>query len=152
MSADKTITVNRKARHEYEILESLEVGIVLTGTEIKSVRDGKVNLGDAYARPEKGELWIHNVHIAEYTAGNQNNHEPTRVRKLLLKKDQVKQLGRQVEAKGLTLIPLKLYLKKGHWAKVEIGLARGKKRYDKRRSIIDRERTKDAQQAIRRLR
>ena len=152
MSADKTITVNRKARHEYEILESLEVGIVLTGTEIKSVRDGKVNLGDAYARPEKGELWIHNVHIAEYTAGNQNNHEPTRVRKLLLKKDQVKQLGRQVEAKGLTLIPLKLYLKKGHWAKVEIGLARGKKRYDKRRSIIDRERTKEAQQAIRRIR
>ena len=152
MSADKTITVNRKARHEYEILESLEVGIVLTGTEIKSVSDGKVNLGDAYARPEKGELWIHNVHIAEYTAGNQNNHEPTRVRKLLLKKDQVKQLGRQVEAKGLTLIPLKLYLKKGHWAKVEIGLARGKKRYDKRRSIIDRERTKEAQQAIRRLR
>lgn len=151
MSADKTITVNRKARHEYEILDSLEVGIVLTGTEIKSVRDGKVNLGDAYARPENDELWIHNMHIAQYTAGNQNNHEPTRVRKLLLRKKQVKQLRRQVEAKGLTLIPLKLYLKKGHWAKIEIGLARGKTRYDKRRTIIDRERTKEAQQAIRRL-
>ncbi|MDA1189532.1 MAG: SsrA-binding protein SmpB, partial [Chloroflexi bacterium] len=124
MGADKTITVNRKARYDYEILESVEAGIVLTGTEIKSIREGRVNLSDAYARPDGRELWLHNAHIAQYSSGNVNNHEPTRPRKLLLRKEQARELGRQVNEKGLTLVPLKLYLKKGHWAKIEIGLAR----------------------------
>ncbi|MBM3948399.1 MAG: SsrA-binding protein SmpB [SAR202 cluster bacterium] len=151
MSEDKKVTVNRKARFDYEILESFEAGIVLTGTEIKAIREGKVNLSDAYARPENGELWLHNAHIAQYSAGTRYNHEPTRSRKLLMHRDQIRELSRQVSERGMTLVPLKLYLKQ-HRAKVELGLARGRKHRDKRRAITDRDREREAQEAIKRSR
>ena len=151
MSQDKTVTVNRKARFDYEILESFEAGIVLTGTEIKAIREGKVNLSDAYARPENGELWLHNAHIAQYSAGARYNHEPTRSRKLLMHRDQIRELSRQVSERGMTLVPLKLYLKQ-HRAKVELGLARGRKHYDKRRAITERDRQREAQEAVKRSR
>lgn len=134
----KVVTVNRKAYHDYNIVESIEAGIALTGTEIKSIRAGRVSLREAYAKPEKGELWLFNAHIAQYEGGNRYNHEPTRPRKLLLHRDEINDLLGKLARKGFTLVPLRLYLKKGI-AKVEIGLARGKKLYDKRRSIIERE-------------
>lgn len=134
----KVVSQNRKAFYDYSIEESYEAGIVLTGTEIKSIRAGRVNLKDGYARPDKGELWLYNVHIARYEAGSRANHEPTRPRKLLLHRRQINELAGRVTQKGYTLVPLKLYFKKGI-AKVEIGLARGKKRYDKRESIARRE-------------
>ncbi|MGH2542860.1 MAG: SsrA-binding protein SmpB [Ardenticatenaceae bacterium] len=150
MSEDRTITVNRKARFEYDIADSLEAGLVLTGSEIKAIREGRVNLSDAYARPHNGEMWLHNAHIAQYSAsGPHNNHEPKRPRKLLLRKEQISELTRHVSEKGRTIVPLKLYITR-HVAKVELGLATGRKKYDKRRAIMDREREREAQQAIRR--
>jgi len=143
----RTITVNRKAYHDYLIEDSMEAGLVLTGTEIKSIRQGQVNIRDAYARPENGELWLLNCHIAQYKEGNRYNHEPTRPRKLLLHKREIAGLSSDVARKGLTLVPLKLYLKNGH-AKVEIGLAKGKKLHDKRRSIIQRETERELAQAV----
>ena len=143
----KTITVNRKAYHDYLIEDSMEAGLVLTGTEIKSIRQGQVNIRDAYARPENGELWLLNCHIAQYKEGNRYNHEPTRPRKLLLHKREIAGLSSDVARKGLTLVPLKLYLKNGR-AKVEIGLAKGKKLHDKRRSIIQRETERELAQAV----
>ncbi len=134
----KVVSQNRKAFYDYSIEESYEAGIVLTGTEIKSIRAGRVNLKDGYARPDNGELWLYNVHIARYEAGSRTNHEPTRPRKLLLHRRQINELAGRVTQKGYTLVPLKMYLKNGV-AKVEIGLARGKKRYDKRESIARRE-------------
>ncbi len=145
----KTITVNRKARFDYEIFENFEAGLVLTGTEIKSIREGRVNLGDAYARPDGGELWLVNSHIAQYSSGSVNNHEPLRSRKLLLHKDEINKLTRAVAAQGLTVVPLRLYFK-GHRVKAELGLGRGRKRYDKRRAIRDRERDREAREAVRR--
>ena len=147
MKTGRTIAVNRKARFNYEILESVEAGLVLEGTEIKSIREGRANLGDAYARPEDGELWLVNLHIAEYSHGNSNNHDPMRPRKLLLHKDEVGRFSRQVSEKGLTIVPLKLYLK-GHVAKVELGLAKGRRQYDKRRVIIERYREREAHEAV----
>ena len=147
MKTGRTIAVNRKARFNYEILESVEAGLVLEGTEIKSIRQGRANLGDAYARPEDGELWLVNAHIAEYSHGNTNNHDPMRPRKLLLHKDEVRRLSREVSEKGLTIVPLKLYFK-GHIAKVELGLARGRRQYDKRRVIIERYREREAREAV----
>ena len=149
MSQVKTIAVNRKARYDYEILDTVEAGLVLTGTEIKSIREGRVSLKEAYARPESGELWLVNAHIAQYTSGALNNHDPTRPRKLLLHKDQITGLTRQVAEKGLTVVPLKMYIRR-HVAKVELGLARGRRQYDKRRVIIDRDREREARQAVRR--
>ena len=134
----KVISQNRKAYFDYSIEESYEAGIVLTGTEIKSIRAGRVNLKDGYARPENDELWLYNVHIARYEPGSRTNHEPMRPRKLLLHRRQINELAGQVTQKGYTLVPLKMYFKRGI-AKVEIGLARGKKRYDKRESIARRE-------------
>ena len=134
----KVVSQNRKAYFDYSIEESYEAGIVLTGTEIKSIRAGRVNLKDGYARPENDELWLYNVHIARYEPGSRANHEPMRPRKLLLHRRQINELAGMVTQKGYTLVPLKLYFKKGI-AKVEIGLARGKKRYDKRESIARRE-------------
>jgi len=134
----KVVSQNRKAYFDYSIEESYEAGIVLTGTEIKSIRAGRVNLKDGYARPENDELWLYNVHIARYEPGSRANHEPMRPRKLLLHRRQINELAGQVTQKGYTLVPLKMYFKKGI-AKVEIGLARGKKRYDKRESIARRE-------------
>ena len=144
----KTIAVNRKARFNYEILETVEAGLVLQGTEIKSIRAGRANLSDAYARPVNGELWLVNAHIAQYPSGNINNHDPTRPRKLLLHKDQIRRLSGQVAERGLTIVPLRLYLKR-HVAKVELGVARGRRRYDKRRVIIEREREREAREAVR---
>jgi SsrA-binding protein len=149
MGKSNTLAANRRARYDYEILESIEAGLVLLGTEIKAMREGRANISEAFARPDDGELWLMNAHIAEYSAGGIYNHEPTRPRKLLLHKDQISRLSRQVADSGLTLVPLRLYLK-GHRAKVELGLARGRKRFDKRRAIVDREREKEARQAVRR--
>ncbi len=144
---NRQVAVNRKALHDYEILEKVEAGLVLTGTEIKSIRAGKVDLRDAYARVQNGELWLHGAHIAAYDAGSYMNHEPKRPRKLLVHRSQIGDLGAQTSEKGLTLTALRLYLK-NHHAKVELGVARGKRQYDKRRTIIDRERERAARQAI----
>ncbi len=143
------VATNRRARFNYDILETVEAGLVLKGTEIKAIREGHVNLSDSYAKPENGELWLVNAHIAQYSAGSGNNHEPTRPRKLLLHKGELNRLSRQVAERGLTLVPLRLYITR-HVAKVELGLAKGRKNYDKRRAIIDREREREAQEAIRR--
>ena len=145
---EKTIAVNRKASFDYHILERLEAGLVLTGTEIKSIRAGQVNIRDAYARPQNGELWLFNTHIAPYAQGGIHNHEPTRPRKLLLHKNQIRQMSGIVSQKQLTIVPLKLYVK-GHVAKVELALVRGKRQYDKRRTIADREQDREAQRAVR---
>jgi SsrA-binding protein len=136
--ADETISINRRAHHDYAIEETLEAGLVLTGTEIKSVRQRKVNIAEAYARVDKGEMWLIGAHIAEYTQGNRNNHAPTRTRKLLLHRDQIAELTGLQAAKGLTIVPLRLYLRNG-MAKLELGVARGKKTHDKRRTIAERD-------------
>lgn len=139
---DKNVCVNRKARYEYFIEESYEAGLVLSGSEVKSLRDGKANLKDSYARILKGEAFLLNAHISPYPAANQFNHEPDRTRKLLLHKKEIRRLTGKVKERGLTLIPLRLYFRDGK-AKVELGLARGKKLYDKRevlrRKVAQRE-------------
>jgi SsrA-binding protein len=139
--------VNRKAYHDYYIEESLEAGIVLKGSEIKSIREGKVSLRDAYAKPENGELWLFNSHIASYDAASYNTHQPTRPRKLLLHKEEINRLTKRVAQRGLTLVPLKLYIKHGI-AKMEIGVGRGKKVYDKREVIIRRETEREMRRAL----
>jgi SsrA-binding protein len=146
-SNDRTITVNRRALYDYEILERYEAGLALTGTEIKSVRAGKVDLRDAYARPENGELWLVNAYIAPYDPASIFNHDPRRPRKLLLHRDEVNNLMGAVSQKGLTIVALRLYIKK-HYAKVELGLARGKRQYDKRRTIIERDLDMAARRAV----
>ena len=140
------ISINRKARYNYEILETYEAGLVLTGTEIKSIRSGNANMADAYAHADGGELWLRNLHIAHYAASS-SNHHPTRTRKLLLRRSQIIELTHNIGARGLTVVPLKLYLKNG-LAKIELALARGKKRYDKRQTIIERDRKREADRAI----
>ena len=145
--AIKTVATNRKAYHLYHIQEGVEAGISLTGTEIKSIRAGRVNLGDAYVRAAAGELWLLNAHIARYEAGSYLSHEPTRPRKLLLHRKQINSLASKVSEKGLTLVPLKLYIK-GSMAKVEVALAKGKKLYDKRESIVRRETEREIGRAI----
>ena len=136
--AIKTVATNRKAYHNYHIGDSVEAGIALTGTEIKSIREGRISLGDAYVRPEAGELWLLNAHIARYEAGSYLSHEPKRPRKLLLHRKQIDSLASQIAEKGLTLVPVKLYLKDS-LAKVAVALAKGKKLYDKRETIARRE-------------
>jgi SsrA-binding protein len=131
--AIKTVATNRKAYHDYLLQDNIEAGIALTGTEIKSIRAGRVNLRDAYVRPENSELWLLNAHIARYEPSSYLSHEPTRPRKLLLHRKQIINLTSKVQEKGLTLVPLKLYIKDGI-AKVEVALAKGKKLYDKRES------------------
>jgi SsrA-binding protein len=147
MVKSKTITVNRKAYHDYHILESLEAGIVLTGTEIKSIRAGRVNIRDAYARPEDGELLLCNAHIAAYEAGSHYNHEPNRPRKLLLHRRQIDELIGMATQRGLTLVPLKLYITRGI-AKLELGVARGKKQYDKRETMARRDTDREIERAL----
>ncbi|MFC1915392.1 SsrA-binding protein SmpB [Chloroflexota bacterium] len=134
----KIVATNRKAYHNYHIGDSVEAGIALTGTEIKSIRNGRVNLGDAYVRPEARELWLLNAHIARYEAGSYLSHEPTRPRKLLLHRKQINSITSQIAEKGLTLVPVRLYLKDSI-AKVAIAPAKGKKLYDKRETIARRE-------------
>jgi SsrA-binding protein len=145
------ITVNRKAYHDYHIQETIEAGIVLKGSEIKSVRQGKVNLSDSYAKPEKGELWLHNSHIASYDAASYNTHEPVRPRKLLLHRKEIDILAGKVMQKSLTLVPLRLYIKHGV-AKVELGVAKGKKVYDKRETIARRDAEREVERAMKRRR
>jgi len=145
----KTVATNRKAYHNYHIGDGIEAGIALTGSEIKSVRDGRVSLGDAYVRPENGELWLLNAHIARYEASSYLSHEPTRPRKLLLHRKEINSLAGKVAEKGLTLVATRLYLK-GNIAKVEIALAKGKKLYDKREAISRREVNRELARAIKR--
>ena len=142
-----TITVNRRARYDYDILDAVEAGIALTGTEIKSIRGRRVSLSDSYARARDGEMWLHNLHIDEYSPAARNNHDPKRPRKLLLRKKQIAELARASDQRGLTLVPLRLYIR-NHRAKIELGVARGKKRHDKRRALIEREREREARAAI----
>jgi SsrA-binding protein len=149
MNDGRTFAINRRARYDYEILDSIEAGLSLLGTEIKAMREGRATIAEAYAKPEKGQMWLMNAHISPYSASGPDSHDPTRPRKLLLHKAQIQRLSKQVDESGLTLIPLRLYLK-GHRAKVELAVARGRRRYDKRRAIIDRDREKEARQAVRR--
>jgi SsrA-binding protein len=144
----KVITVNRQAYHDYFVERTIEAGISLVGTEIKSIREGQVNLRGAYAIARNGELWLENAHIAVYEHGNRYNHDPMRNRKLLLHHREIEQLQAKVATKGLTLIPLKLYLKGGR-AKVELGLCRGKKLYDKREAIAERDVKREMERIIR---
>jgi len=137
-----TIAKNRKARYDYEIINTIETGIVLQGTEVKSLRDGKANLTDAYARIKDNELWLISLHISAYAKSTVTNHDPLRERKLLVNKLELKKLRRQIEEKGVTLVPLKLYFK-NHLVKVEIALARGKRKYDKRAAIAERDMKRD---------
>jgi SsrA-binding protein len=145
---DKTIALNRRARHEFSIDDSIEAGIVLTGTEIKSIRAGKVSLADAYARIEKGEAWLVGAHIAPWEGGNRFNHEPKRDRKLLLHRAQIDQLVGRTKAKGLTLIPLKLYITARGRAKLELGLGKGKQLYDRRREIAARDARREVEREL----
>jgi SsrA-binding protein len=149
--AIKTVATNRKAYHNYHIGEGFEAGIALTGSEIKSIRDGRVSLGDAYVRPEGRELWLHNAHIARYEASSYLSHEPKRPRKLLMHRKEIDGLISKVAEKGLALVPTRLYIK-GGLAKVEIALARGKKLYDKRESISRREVERELDRATKRRR
>ncbi|OPZ84725.1 MAG: SsrA-binding protein [bacterium ADurb.Bin429] len=146
-SGSRILVDNRKARHDYEILETIETGIVLTGTEIKALRAGKGNLRDSYARVDDGEVWIHNMHISPYEQGNRYNADPLRPRKALLHREEIRRLVGKTREKGLTLIPLKIYLSGGR-AKVELGLARGKRQYDKREAIADRETARERERAL----
>jgi SsrA-binding protein len=148
--AHRDVAVNRRALHDYEILERIEAGIALTGSEIKSIRGGKVSLQEAYARPERGELWLQGAHIADYEAASYNSHEPRRPRRLLLHRSQIIELTEQVEQRGLTLIPLRLYLNKRGLAKVEIAVARGRRQYDKREAIAKRDAEREMERALRR--
>ena len=146
-ASPSTITVNRRARYDYDILDTVEAGLALTGTEIKSIRGRRVSLSDSYARSRDGEMWLHNLHIDEYSPAARNNHDPKRPRKLLLRKNQIAELSRASDQRGLTLVPLRLYIR-NHRAKIELGVARGKKRHDKRRALIEREREREARAAI----
>ena len=145
--AIKTVATNRKAYHNYHLQDSIQAGIVLTGTEIKSIRAGRVSLSDAYVRPEAGELWLVNAHIARYDAGSYLSHEPKRPRKLLLHRKEIANLTSKMQERGFTLVPLKLYIKDSI-AKVEVALAKGKKLYDKRESIIRREMERELGKAL----
>ncbi len=146
---EKTISVNRKAQHDYHILRTLEAGLSLLGSEIKSIREGRVSIREAYVRPEEGEMWLVGAHVAHYPPAASRNHDPTRKRRLLLHKRQIGELARAVQSEGVTIVPLRLYLRDGR-AKLEIGLGRGKRRYDKRAAIAKREAERQMQRATRR--
>ena len=147
--AIKTVATNRKAYHNYIIQDNMEAGIALTGSEIKSIRAGRISLSDAYVRPENGELWLLNAHIARYESSSYMSHEPKRPRKLLLHRKQINNLASQVHQKGFTLVPTRVYIKDSV-AKVEVALGRGKKLYDKRESIARREVDREIGRAIKR--
>jgi SsrA-binding protein len=151
MSEREVVAVNRRARHDYEVMETYEAGLVLTGTEIKSVRAHRVDLKEAYAVIERGEAWLHNLHISPYQPGSRDNPAVRRTRKLLLHEREINRLlGRTVE-KGLTIIPLRMYLQRGY-AKVELGLARGRREWDKRQQIVAREARREEERALSRRR
>jgi SsrA-binding protein len=142
----KLIAQNRKARHDYSIESTFEAGIVLTGTEVKSLRAGRATLTDGFATIDDGEAWLRGVHIPEYDLGTWNNHEPRRTRKLLLKRDELRKIAGKLKESGLTLVPLALYFKDGY-AKIEIGIGKGRKAHDKRQAIAERESTREIQRA-----
>lgn len=144
---DRVVTTNRRAFHDYFIEEEIETGVSLTGSEIKSIRAGKAGITEAYARIDNGELWLVGAHIAPYTHGAYANHEPDRPRKLLAHRDQIRELQAQIERKGMTLVPLRLKLKNGR-AKFDIGVARGKKLYDKRASEAERQAQRDIERTL----
>jgi SsrA-binding protein len=144
---ERNVTVNRKARYEYEIMQVYEAGIVLQGTEVKALRQGKANLVDSYGLLKDNELWLMGAHISEYTQGNINNHDPVRTRKLLLNRSEIRKLIGKVKEKGLTLVPLRIYFKKGR-VKIEIALAKGKKVHDKRETIAKRDFNRDQERKI----
>lgn len=146
-STGKTLASNRKAYHDYIIEETIEAGIALTGTEIKAVRAGRANLKDGYAAIRDGEVWLLNVHISPWEGGNRENHDPLRERKLLLHRGEINKLASRVAERGWTLVPLRIYLKDNR-AKVELGLVRGKKQYDKRDAIAKRDADRDLQRAV----
>ncbi len=146
--SERTVAGNRRVYHDYFIDETIEAGLVLTGTEVKSVRAGRVNLREAYARIEDREAWLWNAHISPYDHGNRYNHEPQRTRKLLLHRNEIARLNATIKKKGYTLVPVRIYFKRNH-AKVELGLARGKKLYDKRDSIAERDAQRDVERALR---
>lgn len=143
----KIITINRKARYNYELVELFEAGMVLTGTEVKSLREGRATIKDAYGELRKGELWLVGLHISPYDQGTTAAHEPERRRKLLVNAKELRRLHSKIQEKGFTLVPTRLYFKAG-WAKVEMALARGKRKYDKRHAIAER----DAARAVARAR
>ncbi len=147
----RVVAKNKKARHDYHVVDTLEVGIELKGTEVKSVRDGKVQLVDGFARVEGGELYLHNVHISPYEYGNRFNVDPRRKRKLLAHKAQIRRLERQAAAKGMTIVPLSVYLSRGR-VKIELGTCRGKRRYDKRHTIAERDARREMERATKRAR
>ena len=146
----KTVATNRKAYHNYHIGDSIEAGLALTGSEIKSIRLGRVSLGDAYVRPEAGGLWLLNAHIARYDASSYFGHEPTRPRRLLMHRKEINNFTSKIAERGLTLVPVRLYLKDS-LAKVEVALAKGKKLYDKRESIARRELDRELERVTKRL-
>jgi len=148
-STQPVMIVNRKARHEYFIEETVEAGMVLTGSEVKSIRAGRCNLVDSFARVSRGEAYISNVHISQYDPAHRDNHEPTRSRKLLLHRLEIDRLEGKLKQKGLTLIPLRIYFNARGRAKIELGLGRGKKLHDKRQSIKEREAKRETARAMR---
>ena len=148
MATIKDVAVNRKAFHDYAVIEGMECGIVLTGTEIKAIRGGKADLRDGYAQVENGQVTLYNAHIGRYEPGNRYNHEPERPRRLLLHRGQIVDLIRKTQGTGLTLVPLKLYLK-DDLAKVELALVRGKREYDKRQDLAKRDAEREIARAIR---
>ena len=143
------IASNRRANYDYEILETVEAGLVLQSSEINSIRDNRVNLAGSYAFPSNGEMWLHNAHIAQYPYSRGQNHHPLRSRKLLLKKQELRKYTSAAQQKGFSIVPLKLYIS-GHYAKITIGIGRGKRRYDKRKAIMEKERSREAKEAIKR--
>ena len=145
--AEKLIVDNRRARHDYHLLDRVEAGLVLTGTEVKSLRAGRAVLGQAYADVRDGEAWLHGAEIAVYDQGNRANHDPTRPRKLLLHRREIDRLYGQVREKGLTLVPTRLYFKDGR-VKIELALARGKDTVDKRRTLVDRDAKRQIERAL----
>jgi SsrA-binding protein len=145
--AEKLIADNRKAFHDYHILETFEAGVALLGTEVKAIREGRVNLRDSYARAEGGEIWVYNVHISAYSHRGYADHEPTRRRKLLLHAEEIRKLIGKTTERGMTLVPTKMYFKRGR-VKVAVGLAKGKKSYDKRETIRRREAERETRAAI----
>jgi SsrA-binding protein len=147
-ASEKVVATNRKAFHDYFIEERYEAGIMLHGTEVKSLREGRVNLQDSYASVRGSEVFLHQCHISPYSHGNIMNHDPTRVRKLLLHKSEIHKLLGKTQQKGLTLVPLRIYFSKRGYAKVELGLAKGKKLYDRRETIKSREAGREVQRAI----
>jgi len=151
MPDEHLVATNRKARHEYHIEETHEAGLVLTGTEVKSLRAGRASIQEAFARVEDGEVWLYHMHIPPYEAGSIFNHDPLRRRKLLLHRREVDRVQGRVQQKGYTLIPLRLYFRRG-LAKVELGVARGKRQYDKRTAIAEREADRRIARAVRRRR